>query len=176
MALDRLLRSKRPVNIEEIWQRHSSRRRRLTRRKWRVPSSATIHLGPVVDRSSSRRDHRQRRGRGHPEEAPRISCASAAWPAVRVQTGLADRQTPFHLAFVISARRSLPPGSSAIRHHRADGGAVLMPIVASMGGNAGTQTMTVAVRARHAGSRRGQRTRVIGRGLSSACSMGSWSR
>ena len=34
------------------------------------------------------------------------------------------------------------------RHHRADGGAgVLMPIVASLGGNAGTQTMTVTVRA-----------------------------
>ena len=37
----------------------------------------------------------------------------------------------------------------SIGDHRADGGglAVLMPIVASMGGNAGTQTMTVTVRA-----------------------------
>ena len=42
--------------------------------------------------------------------------------------------------------------------------AVLMPIVASMGGNAGTQTMTVTVRALATqGSRRGQRRRVIGR-------------
>ncbi len=55
--------------------------------------------------------------------------------------------------------------------------AILMPIVASMGGNAGTQTMTVAVRAlatRELG--RGNAWRIIRREAWSASSTGSPSR
>ena len=121
-------------------------------------------------RQAGRRDHRRRRGRGgagggvgrHSADGRRgrrvgvaIRCGRPPGIASPGCSSISAR--PFSPSFVISLFEATIEQMVAL--------AVLMPIVASMGGNAGTQTMTVAVQgARHARSRsRPTRYRVIGR-------------
>ena len=99
-----------------------------------------------------RRRHRRRRGRGHPgrgrrgHEAAWSASATKAWPTAfskrsrsRVPWLIVNLGTAMLASTVIQVFGGTIQQMVAL--------AVLMPIVASIGGNAGTQTMTVTVRA-----------------------------
>ena len=157
VALDRLLRSKRPIDHRDHHRQRypSDRRSKPTRRRWRASSSATIsprRRWSMPDRQAGRRDHRRRRGRGDPGGGVGgYSALGGVAGEVGLRPGAGKRPSIASSGCSsISARRSSPRSvislfDATIQQMVAL--AVLMPIVASMGGNAGTQTMTVAVRA-----------------------------
>lgn len=155
VALDKLLRTKRPVTIEEVMQNHG-----VT-----IPATEdqeeASHLferynllsAPVVDESErlvgvltiddivdvineeAEEDIKRLAGVGDEELSDRVIRAVKSrftWLAVNLVTAILA-------SFVIGLFDATIEQMVAL--------AVLMPIVASMGGNAGTQTMTVAVRA-----------------------------
>jgi magnesium transporter len=106
--------------------------------------------GGRCGQAAGRGHHRRRRGRVVQEEASRTfrmggvageSMSDSVWQTTRLRFTwlLANLATAILASFVISLFEATIEQMVAL--------AVLMPIVASMGGNAGTQTMTVAVRA-----------------------------
>src|SRR5712691_2154683 len=175
VALDRLLRTKRPVPISELVD--EERIRVLATDDQEVVARLFEHYNliavPVVDTGNrlvgvitvddvvdvieeeAEEDIRALAGVGRDEEL-----SDSVWK-------IAKGRFPWLLANLLTALLA----SGVIRLFEGSlqkmvALAVLMPIVASMGGNAGTQTMTVAVRAlatRQLG--RGNAWRIIGREL-----------
>ena len=156
VALNRLLRSKRPVTIESITDRDihpipgrgrsgrggapvralqsdlgAGHRRRTS--GW----SGVITADDVVEVVQEEASEDILRMGGVAGE----SCRDSVWQTTRHRFTwlLANLVTAILASFVISLFEATIEQMVAL--------AVLMPIVASMGGNAGTQTMTVAVRA-----------------------------
>lgn len=176
VALDRLLRTKRPVAISELMDPDKRRVRatddqeevaRLFERYDLVAVPVVddadrlvgvITVDDIVDVIEQEADE-DMRALGGVRAGEELS--SSVWDTTRSRFPwlLANMGTAFLAASVINLFSNSVQKMVAL--------AVLMPIVASMGGNAGTQTMTVAVRAlatRELG--RHNATRVILRELS----------
>ena len=156
VPLGRMLRSKRPVPILDIVDPDIPS----------VPATADQERGrPPVPRPepgvlpggrrrrpAARRDHGRRRGRrdrrggrGGPAEDGRRRRRRHARQHRATPRGCAAFWLVVNLLTAVIASRVIGQFDGTIEKIVAL--AVLMPIVASMGGNAGTQTMTVAVRA-----------------------------
>jgi magnesium transporter len=156
VGLDRLLRTKRPVPVAELMD-EDRRRVRATEDKEEVArmfERYNLVAAPVVDdgdrlvgvltfddvvdviEEEAEEDLRALSGVARHEEL-----SDSVWTIAkgRFPWLLANLFTALLSAWVISQFESSIEKMVAL--------AVLMPIVASMGGNAGTQTMTVAVRA-----------------------------
>ena len=154
--LARLLRTKRDVQVDTIMDadRHVVLATADQEEVARQFERYDLMSAPVVDaeRAPRRRRHRRRRGRGDrgggrrgrcscwPASATSASATACARSCRRASRGCSSTCSP-PFSPPPSSGCSTPPSSSMVAL------AVLMPIVASMGGNAGTQTMTVAVRA-----------------------------
>jgi magnesium transporter len=156
IALDRLLRTKRPVPVAELMDEELRAVRveddqedvaRLFERYDLVSAPVTdddgklvgvITFDDIVDviEEEAEEDIRGLGGVGREEEL-----SDSVWSIAkgRFPWLFANLLTALLASFVISRFESALAKMVAL--------AVLMPIVASMGGNAGTQTMTVAVRA-----------------------------
>ena len=156
MALDRLLRTKRPVPIEELVDEELRPVRATDDQEEvaRLFERYDLVSAPVVDESDrlvgvitfddivdvieeeAEEDIKALGGVGREEEL-----SDSVWTIAkgRFPWLLANLLTALLASWVISNFEDAIEKMVAL--------AVLMPIVASMGGNAGTQTMTVAVRA-----------------------------
>ncbi|WP_421723566.1 magnesium transporter [Bauldia sp.] len=182
VALDKLLRRKRPMAINDI-ANHKVRSVRATEdqeavarlfERYNLLSAPVIDddgrlvgvitIDDVVDviEAEAEEDIRRLAGVGRRESSEAIVSVARAripWLLVNIATG-------FLAAAVIGLFDGTIEQMVAL--------AILMPIVASMGGNAGTQAMTVTVRAiatRDIGSQRAHR--VVGRELMVAVVNGS---
>ena len=156
VALDRLLRSKRPITIEQLMDDEPDRVRATENQeevarmfeRYNLVSAAVVDeagrlvgvmmVDDIVDvlEEEADADIKQLGGVHSGEE---LSDAVIPTQRSRFTWLFANMCTAIIAANVIGAF------SASLEHMVAL--AVLMPVVASMGGNAGTQTMTVAVRA-----------------------------
>ncbi len=156
VPLDRLLRSKRPTKIE----RHHGRGKALgagdrrpggrrpslralqsplRRRGRRMPAGSSASSPSTTSSTSSRR-RRTRTSSGSPASATRRSRRASSPSCGCGAPGFSSTSSP----------RSCPPQSSRCLRSTIERIAILamlFPIVAGLGGNAGTQTLTVTVRA-----------------------------
>jgi magnesium transporter len=156
VALDRLLRTKRPVPISELVDedRHRVRATEDQEEVARLFEHYNLVAAPVVDEGDrlvgvitvddvvdviEQEAEEDIRGLGGVSRYEEIS--DPVWSVARGRFAwlFANLLTALLASWVISLFEGALEKMVAL--------AVLMPIVASMGGNAGTQTMTVAVRA-----------------------------